>query len=130
MSGLCLDVSGGSTAPGTQIQQWTCNDLSPQNWMLAQKSDGTFSLSAENSGLCLAVAGGATPGATIEQQPCDGSLAQAFSLRNVGLGYFVLAHGSGALCLDDSGGSSSAGNPMQLWNCNDLSPQIWHFEPR
>ena len=31
-SSLCLDVSGGSVTAGAPIQQWTCNDLSPQIW--------------------------------------------------------------------------------------------------
>jgi len=34
VSGLCLDVSGGSTAPGANVQQWTCNQLAPQIWRL------------------------------------------------------------------------------------------------
>ena len=32
-SGLCLDVAGGSAA-GANVQQWTCNKLSPQIWKL------------------------------------------------------------------------------------------------
>jgi hypothetical protein len=32
--GLCLDVAGGSSAPGANVQQWTCNELSPQIWKL------------------------------------------------------------------------------------------------
>jgi hypothetical protein len=126
MSGLCLDVSGGSTAAGTRIQQWTCNDLPPQNWTLTAATDGSFALRAENSGLCITTTGG--QGTAIQQQPCDGSAAQAWTLRNVGVHAYVLAHDG--LCLDDSGGSTTAGNMMQLWSCNDLSPQIWHLEAR
>ena len=33
-SGVCLDNAGASTTPGTNVQQWTCNDLSPQIWYL------------------------------------------------------------------------------------------------
>lgn len=131
MSGLCLDVSGGSAAAGTHIQQWTCNNLAPQSWTFSAAPDGSFSLRAQNSGLCLAVIGGATnPGAGLEQQPCNGGAAQAWNLRNVGAGYYTLGHPGGPVCLDDSGGSTAAGNPMEIWTCNDLSPQIWHLEPR
>jgi hypothetical protein len=129
MNGLCLDVSGGSSAPGTTIQQWTCNGEAPQSWTFTAAADGSFALRSLESGLCLAVRGAASSaGAAIEQQPCDGGPAQAWRARNVGVGYFVLANGG--LCLDDSGGSAQPGNPMQLWSCNGLSPQIWHFEPR
>lgn len=30
----CLDVSGGSTAPGAAVAEWDCNDLAPQIWKL------------------------------------------------------------------------------------------------
>lgn len=28
----CLDVSGGSSAPGAAVAEWDCNDLAPQIW--------------------------------------------------------------------------------------------------
>jgi len=30
----CLDVAGGSTTAGANVQQWWCNDLAPQIWRL------------------------------------------------------------------------------------------------
>ncbi|MEV0325841.1 RICIN domain-containing protein [Micromonospora echinospora] len=33
-SGLCLDVSGGSTANGAPVQLWSCNNGSNQQWRL------------------------------------------------------------------------------------------------
>ena len=88
MSGLCLDVAGGSLDPGGNIQQWTCNGLPPQDWSLAATGDGTsgvFSLTSRQSNLCLTVAGAAAPGANVVQQPCDGSAAQAWAPAEVGL---------------------------------------------
>jgi len=32
--GVCLDNAGASTTSGTNVQQWTCNELSPQIWYL------------------------------------------------------------------------------------------------
>lgn len=124
LSGLCLDVSGGSVAPGTSIQQWTCNGQSPQNWTPTKVTGGGVTLRAQNSGLCLTSAD--APGSGIVQQPCDDGPPQTWTLRGVGLGYYVLGHAGN--CLDDTGGSATAGTPMQLWSCNDLSPQIWHLE--
>ncbi|WP_374119468.1 RICIN domain-containing protein [Streptomyces sp. RKAG290] len=31
-SGLCLDVKGGKTANGTELQLWTCNGTANQKW--------------------------------------------------------------------------------------------------
>ena len=126
MSGLCLDVSGGSTQAGANIQQWTCNNLAPQNWTL-EAAGGAFTLRSQQSGMCLAAAGD-TAGANVAQQPCDGSATQSWSIRNVGLGYYELSRGGN--CLDVAGGSTMAGGNVQQWTCNQLSPQIWHLETR
>ncbi len=131
MSRLCLDVAGGSTTAGGNVQQYTCNGLAPQNWTLARAADGSFSLKAENSGMCLTVqGGGATPGANVDQEPCNGGEAQAWTIKNVGLGYYVLGHRGTGDCLDVAGGSTAPGGNIEQYTCNDLSPQIWHFEPR
>ncbi|WP_439654487.1 RICIN domain-containing protein [Streptacidiphilus neutrinimicus] len=33
-SGLCLDVTGASTADGALVQLWTCSGQSNQHWTL------------------------------------------------------------------------------------------------
>jgi len=126
-SDQCLDVAGGSTTPQARVEQWTCNGLPPQNWTFWQAPDGTFSLKAQNSGLCLAAPKG--PGKPVEQDACDGSAAQSWSLRQVGLGYYELAQ-AGGLCLDNAGGSITPGTDIQVWTCNALSPQIWQLQAR
>jgi hypothetical protein len=131
MSALCLDVRGGSTTPGTAIQQWTCNENAAQNWTFVEAADGTFSLRSQVSGLCLSVTGALdAAGAAIAQAPCDGGPAQAWVVEGVGRGYARLVHAGHDLCLDVSGGSVAAGTAIEQWTCNDLSPQIWHLEPR
>lgn len=130
-SGLCLDVAGGSMAAGGNVQQWTCNDLAPQNWVVTPAPDSTFALRNQNSGMCLAVAGGSTTaGANVEQDPCDGGAAQSWSLRNVGIGYYTLVHTGTGSCLDVAGGSTTPGGNVQQWTCNDLAPQNWHLESK
>ncbi|GAA3297074.1 hypothetical protein GCM10020295_28610 [Streptomyces cinereospinus] len=54
VDGKCLDVDGGATADGTQIQLWTCNGTGAQQWQ--PHSDGT--LRNPNSGTCLDAEGG------------------------------------------------------------------------
>ncbi len=33
-SGLCLDVTGATTADGTPVELWTCNGQTNQQWTL------------------------------------------------------------------------------------------------
>src|SRR5262249_18161098 len=70
MSGLCLDVTGGSSAAGANIQQWACNDSAAQNWTLDRAGDA-FTLRAQISGLRLS---GANDGPG-QQQPRGGGPA-------------------------------------------------------
>jgi hypothetical protein len=122
MSGLCLDASAGSGA----IQQATCNGTPAQSWSFVTATNGNFALKAQSSGQCLS---GANPtSGAVTQGACDGSAAQSWTLYNVGIGSYELTHAGTSACLDDSNGSTASGNAMQLWSCNDLSPQIWHFE--
>jgi hypothetical protein len=122
MSGLCLDASSGS---GGAIRQATCNGMPAQSWSFIAATDGNFTLKAQSSGQCLT---GANAGGGVTQQTCDASATQSWTLHNVGVGSYVLTHAATSACLDDTKGSMATGNPMQLWSCNDLSPQIWNLQ--
>lgn len=131
VSGDCLDVSGDSRAPGGNIEQWTCNQLAPQNFRFTRAPTEDFTLTGQDSGLCVAVAGAGTqPGGNVDQETCDGTAAQRWQAVNEGDGYWTFRDTGSGLCLDVSGGSTSPGANVQQWTCNQLSPQIWKLEPR
>ncbi len=125
-SGMCLDVAGGSTAAGANVQQWPCNGLSAQAWTASFSAGDLATLTAAVSGQCLTRDGDA-PGANVVQRDCDGSDAQTWRVANVGLGYYRLMHPTADTCLDIAGGSFAEGGNVQLWSCNDLAPQIWRL---
>jgi hypothetical protein len=128
MSGNCLDVSADSRVDGGNIQQWTCNNLGPQNFRLTAAA-GSFTLTGQSSGKCVDVTDASTePGANVQQWTCNGSGAQAWNLVNVGRDYYTLVNANSGLCLDVSGGSKDPGANVQQWTCNKLSPQIWRLE--
>ena len=78
MSGLCLDVTGGSLDAGDNIQQYTCNGTSSQSWLATLGPGQTVRLTAQNSGMCLSLADGtAVAGTAVEQLSCDGSPLQS-----------------------------------------------------
>ena len=131
MSGLCLDVAGGSLDAGGNVQQWTCNGLAPQNWTIAEGAGDAVTLTAQNSGMCLSFAdAAATAGTNVDQLPCDGSPQESWTMQNVGLGYYVFAQPDAGTCLDVAGGSTTPGGNVQVWTCNALAPQIWYAEPQ
>ncbi|WP_286158122.1 RICIN domain-containing protein [Streptomyces sp. CB03911] len=71
-SGLCLDMSGASTADGALAVQNTCNGQTSQQWQV-QKVTGTnyVRLIARHSGKCLDVTNQSTAnGTALEQWTC------------------------------------------------------------
>ncbi|WP_443073425.1 RICIN domain-containing protein [Streptomyces sp. NBC_01429] len=127
-SGHCLDVAGDSREPGGNVQQWTCNGLTPQDWYLRAHGANTFTLTGRDSGHCLDVRDGSqTPGANVRQWYCNALAAQDWRLENVGRGYYRLVARSSGQCLDVAEGSRQPGGNVQQWTCNGLQPQLWQL---
>jgi hypothetical protein len=70
-SGLCVDVPGGSTAPGTGIQQFSCHFGDNQRWvLLPTNATNQVVIVNVHSGLCLDIAGQSNADqARVVQQP-------------------------------------------------------------
>src|SRR5215469_14727730 len=62
--GKCLDISGGGTADGTNVQEWTCNGTGAQAWTLEDLGNGAARLVNPQSGKCLDVSGAGTANGT------------------------------------------------------------------
>nr|WP_268249689.1 PQQ-dependent sugar dehydrogenase [Streptomyces chromofuscus] len=115
VNGKCLDVDGGQTADGTEIQLWTCNGSAAQRWTVA---DGTF----KALGKCLDVSGGGSAdGTRIQLWTCNGTGAQQWSAQADG----TVRNPQSGKCLDASGGTWNDGTPVHLWTCHTGPNQKW-----
>ncbi len=127
-----LDVPGGSTATGTQLEQWTPNGGANQQWQLRPNGDGTYQIFGRNAGLVAAVGGGSTAdGAPVIQWTPLGVPDQAWSLVPVpvtGAGYALFNHNSG-LALDVNGESTVDGAGIIQWPYHASANQQWRFVP-
>lgn len=131
ISGHCLDVSADSRVPGGNIQQWTCNGLGPQNFIVTHRADGWYTFVGQNSRLCMDVENGSPDaGADVRQWTCNSAPAQDWRIVNVGRGYYKVVSRASGHCLDVAGGSTAPGANVAQWFCNNLAPQIWRFERR
>lgn len=131
MSGHCLDVAGGSSQPGGNIQQWTCNNLWPQDFVFTARGGGAYQLRNAGNGLCVDVAGGSTaPGGNVQQESCSGAASQDWLPENAGRGYYYLKNRNSGLYLDNAGGSFDPGTNVHQWTRNELAPEIWKLERR
>ncbi|OEJ28397.1 glycosyl hydrolase [Streptomyces agglomeratus] len=112
----CLDVAGGSSADGTQVQLWTCNAGAAQRWTLP--GDGT--LRALNK--CLDVSGGGTAdGTKIQLWTCNGTGAQQWQPQPDG----TVRNPRSGKCLDAEGGTWNDGTRTHLWTCHTGANQKW-----
>lgn len=123
-SGRCLDVIGGSTAPGTRVQLWDCLGDPQQAWVY---SAGRLEVYSGAEVMCLDANdnyGGAN-GTPVQVWTCTGKSNQAWTaapdgtLRSVAYG----------LCLDAINGGKTNGTLLQLWRCIGDAQQDWVGAP-
>lgn len=83
LSGLCLDARGSATNR-TPVQQWTCNEISNENWEVVGPAY-TVNLKSRVSGAsnyCLDVPGGqTTAGLAMQIYICNGTASQLWLIN-------------------------------------------------
>ncbi|MGW2960879.1 ricin-type beta-trefoil lectin domain protein [Streptomyces sp. NPDC001220] len=110
--GKCLDISGGNSAAGTQLQLATCNSGGYQAWV--RQTDG--SLRNPASGRCIdSPSGGTANGTRLQIWDCNGSGAQKFAIGTP-------IYGPGGKCVDVAGDDTGGdGTAVQLWDCQQAT---------
>ncbi|GGM57054.1 ThuA domain-containing protein [Dactylosporangium sucinum] len=107
LAGKCLDVRGGATADGTQIQLYTCNGSAAQTWTRNGQTLRAL-------GKCLDVSGGGSAdGTKIQLWTCNGTGAQNWAPQSDG----TLRNSQSGKCLDVSGNNSADSTVVHLWTC-------------
>ncbi len=115
LAGKCLDVSGGSSADGTKVQLWTCNNSAAQRWTVS----GT---TLRALGKCLDAAGAGTANGTkIQLYTCNGNGAQNWVPRADG----TIQNPVSGRCLDVSENRAVDGQQIHLWDCHTGANQKW-----
>ncbi len=118
-AGACLDVPGGSTTGGTQLDIAACNSQAT-NQAFTHSSSGA--LSVYNGADCLDANGqGTSPGTKVIIWPCNGQSNQQWNVNSNG----TITGVQSGLCLDVTGAATASGTPVELWTCNGASNQQW-----
>ncbi|GAB3834932.1 ThuA domain-containing protein [Dactylosporangium cerinum] len=116
LAGKCLDVRGGSSADGTQIQLYSCQGNAAQTWTRSGQTLRAL-------GKCLDVNGGGTANGTkVQLWTCNGGGAQNWVAQSDG----TLRNPQSGKCLDVSGNNSADGTVVHLWTCiSGAANQKW-----
>ncbi|MFF0015346.1 pectinesterase family protein [Streptomyces sp. NPDC005374] len=127
-SGLCLDLVGGGSSPGTQVQQWGCAaGQKNQQWTLVDRGSGRFAVKSAASGLCLDVTGASTASGTrLQQWGCGNDQAnQLWKLKPARDNTYQLVNVGNGLCVSDAGASTAPGAAVIQETCSTNSNKRW-----
>lgn len=114
IANLCMDDAHNSTAAGTAVQVWTCNNNPSQTWTVY--SDATIRIHA----LCLATSDNTqTAGAAVIVAACNNTASEAWTK---GANDAVVNVASGRCLTSDS---ATARTKLRIENCNASANQAW-----
>ncbi len=116
-SNRCVDITGGSSANGTQAQLWDCG--SGTNQRLTYTSGKQLQVFGNK---CLDAYGqGTSNGTQVIIWDCNGQTNQQWNVNSNG----TITGVQSGLCLDAFGGGTANGTKIILWSCNGGSNQQW-----
>ena len=125
-SNLVLDVDGGKTADGTNVQIYKGNDSNAQKFNVQPTGDGWFKISNPLSGKCLDVNGGSNKsGTNVQLYSYNGTDAQKWRFYSSGDGdYFWIKNKLGCY-LDVDGAKTQNGTNVLVYKKNNTNAQKW-----
>jgi hypothetical protein len=116
-SGRCLDVPGGSTANGTQLQLNDCTGATNQAWTYTSGKQLQV-----YGNKCLDANGrGTTNGTAVIIWDCNGQANQQWNVNSNG----TITGVESGLCVDANGAGTGNGTKIILWACNGGANQQW-----
>ena len=130
--GKVVEVAGGSTQSGANVQLGSSNGTPAQRWTISYDAEGYATIVNEGSDKVLGVAGGSPgAGANVQQGNADGSRAQMWAIEPVGdSGAFRLRSALGRdLALDVVNGSSADSTNIRIYTANGSVAQTFTFVP-
>jgi uncharacterized repeat protein (TIGR03803 family) len=129
-SGMCLDVSGGSTDAAAPVIQWTCHGGPNQQWRLEPAGGGAFRIIARHSGQVLDVSGGLVDDVTpIIQWPEHGGDNQAWTLEPAADGYVRIVARHSGKAMDVEFASTDEGARVIQYTPHGNANQQWLLRP-
>lgn len=125
-AGLCLGVSGSSSAAGAQLQSQSCTGSIYQQWKFIQGSANTFEIVNVGSGKCIDVPGGSsTFGTTMQQWNCGGGDYQKWEVSPQGSGQLSIISKYNHLAMEVTNASKMAGARVGQWAWAGGKNQKW-----
>ncbi|MEU3294363.1 RICIN domain-containing protein [Streptomyces longwoodensis] len=131
-AGKCVDASGGGTANGTPLIQWSCGDhQTNQQWQFSATDSGYYRITNRNSaanGQVIDVPGDPSAnGTALTTWGWNGGANQQWMPVLEGDNRYHLVSRSSGKCLDVTGASTADGTALDQWTCNGGSNQSFQL---
>lgn len=136
-TGKCLDIAGGSSAAGANVQIYADNDTRAQRWNISRNESGVYELVSPIGSCKLAIAASAANGVNVQMASAADSAMQMFDIEllteaekqvhagPVDLGTNFIAEVTSVVsCMN----LQSDATNVTLNKKDNVSPQIWRFE--
>ena len=127
-NGMCLDVKGASTSPGTLVDLWPCNSGLNQVWKV-NPNGGKPQIQSGLGNLCLDSAGGPAVGGGVQLviNPCSSSASQTWALNGVQIQSADSFFYSTFMCANVKGSNTADGTPVINYSCDDAPNELWSY---
>lgn len=137
---FCLEVAGGDTTSGANVQIWGRLYAASQLWSVSYDSSGRARIVNLASGKSLDVANGTMAnGTNVRQFNDNGTTAQRWTFTLTGseavydsehyVTYNVLSAKNSSFALDIKGGTLANKSNVQIYTANASAAQSWMFVP-
>ena len=133
-----LDVVGGNTASGTNVQLFQTNGTVAQQWIIRKNSNGTYTIIGNGSKKVLDVSGGhSNDGTNIQIYISNNTISQKFNITSTTAKeyetpdngkYVIKSNLSQDKAIDVAGGKKDNNTNTQLYSANNTASQIWKLE--
>jgi hypothetical protein len=118
VGGKCIEVPGGSTTNGTDLDYNDCNGGTNQQWQVTSSGQ----IIGANGGKCVDLPGFNTANQTdLQYYTCNGGANQSWMPANMEI------RGFGNRCIDLTNNNNADGTGLQYFDCNGTSAQKWTF---
>jgi hypothetical protein len=125
----CVDVQQPNTSDGANVDLYTCNGNTWQNWQLVDLGTGYYHVVSQNSGKCLDVNGASTAdGANVIQWACGSGTNQQWQKVTTTAPWFRLVARHSGKVLDVNGCGTADGTNIQQWTWLNNNCQQWQTQ--
>ncbi len=128
-SGLYLNVAGGKTDDGTNVQQWDIDAAHPYDtWQLTGDADGYYTITSMLGGVVLSAGDGETASNVCVAKD-TGADTQRFRLAGNQDGSTRILCKADEKAVEIVNAETDAGANVQLWEQNGINCQDWELVP-